>query len=56
MKKIYIQPSIKEVMLMQETQLMAGSGPVADEQVNPGVGGGGGSRSYQGFDDDEDYY
>lgn len=54
MKKIYIQPSIKEVMLMEESQLMAGSGgPTADGQHNPGMGGSG-SRRYRSFDDDED--
>ena len=42
---------------MQEAQLMAGSGPGADEQANPGIGGGSGSRSYGGFgvDDEEDF-
>ena len=53
MKKKYIQPSTKEVMLMQETRLMAGSGgPGADEQHNPGMGGG--SRLYRDFDEDEE--
>ena len=57
MKKIYIQPSIKEVMLMQEAQLMAGSGPNAGDQDNPGMGGGGGgSRSFEEFEDSEEYY
>ena len=58
MKKIYIQPSIKEVMLMEESQLMAGSGgPTAGDQSNPGMGGSGGggsSRRFEAFDDDED--
>lgn len=54
MKKIYIQPSIKEVMLMEESQLMAGSGgPTAGDQSNPSMGGSG-SRRYRSFDDDED--
>jgi hypothetical protein len=53
MKKKYIQPSTKEVMLMQKTQLMAGSGgPGAGEQHNPGMGGG--SRLYRDFEDDEE--
>ena len=38
---------------MQETQLMAGSGGLgADEQHNPGMGGG--SRLYRDFDEDEE--
>ena len=42
---------------MQEAQLMAGSGPNAGDQDNPGMGGGGGgSRSFEEFEDSEEYY
>lgn len=56
MKKRYLKPSIKEIILPQEAQLMAGSGPNAGDQDNPGMGGGSGSRSFEAFEDSEEYY
>ena len=53
MKKKYLQPYLKVLMLKQHAQILAGSGgPTAGDQNNPGVGGG--SRRYRSFDDDED--
>ena len=55
MKKIYVKPACREFVLEQHSQLLAGSGPGAKDQNNPGMGGGGGgSRRYRSFDDDED--
>ena len=54
MKKIYVTPACKEIMLKQHSQLLAGSGPGAGDQNNPGMGGGGGARRYRSFDDDEE--
>lgn len=55
MKKKYLQPYLKVLMLKQHAQILAGSGPGANDQNNPGMGGGGGSsRRYRSFDDDED--
>ena len=53
MKKIYVKPACREFVLEQHSQLLAGSGPGAKDQNNPGMGGSS-SRRYRSFDDDED--
>lgn len=52
-----MKPALEDFMLEQRSQLLAGSGPGAGDQGNPGMGGGSGSRSYGGFgvDDEEDF-
>ena len=57
MKKVYMKPALEDFMLEQRSQLLAGSGPGAGDQGNPGMGGGSGSRSYGGIgvDDEEDF-
>jgi hypothetical protein len=53
MKKKYLQPYLKVLMLKQHAQILAGSGgPRSGDQNNPGMGGGS-SRRYRSFDDDE---
>ena len=57
MKKRYIQPDMQVMPLSTRPLMLGGSqgGSTSGNDITtPGVGGG--SRSYQGFDDDEDYY
>ena len=56
MKKVYMKPALEDFMLEQRSQLLAGSGPGAGDQGNPGMSGGGGSRSFEEFEDSEEYY
>ena len=55
MKKVYMKPALEDFILEQRSQLLAGSGPGAGDQGNPGMGGGG-SRSFEEFEDSEEYY
>ncbi len=51
MKKTYIKPE-SDLILFNSFQLLAGSGPNANDQENPGLGGGG-AREFFDFDEFE---
>lgn len=55
MKKVYIAPYMK-LFALKPARLMAGSGPNADDQNNPVVGGGGARIFADEFDDFEDEF
>ena len=50
MKKTYIQPTVEVFMTVTQYQLLAGSGPGAGDQIDPGLGGGG-ARELFDFED-----
>ena len=49
MKKTYIQPTMEVFMTVTRYQLLAGSGPGAGDQVDPGL-----SRDLFDFEDTDD--
>ena len=53
MKREYIKPGIIPQSLTNES-LLASTGPGANDQSNPTVGGGGGSRYFDAWDNSEE--
>ncbi len=53
MKKHYIKPAILCDIQLSNLPLLAGSGPGANDQSNPGISSGSSSSMF--FDDEEDF-